>query len=213
MKEQLPDKNIFMMCKALNPNALCELPAGFHMRSCRRDELPLWKAIPFDDPVTADEFEPYMTAFFETTYGGKEDVFFANTLFVCDESDQPVGTCLLWKAYGEFNTIHWLKVLKPFEGLGLGRALLSLIMRDLSPEDYPIYLHTQPESYRAIKLYADFGFELLTDPVIGLRENDLTECLPILKAYMPEKDFLTLKTTQAPASFIECMAQFDTNQF
>ena len=74
------------------------------------------------------------------------------------------------------------------------------------------WLH-QPESYHAIKLYAEFGFELLTDPVIGLMENDVEECLPFLKAHMPGKDFSSLKTTQTPASFIERIAQFDTSQF
>ena len=37
--EEIPDKNIFMMCERLNPGALSELPDGFFVRSCRPDEL------------------------------------------------------------------------------------------------------------------------------------------------------------------------------
>ena len=202
-----------MICKALHRRALSKLSSDFHVRTCRPEELPIWKAMPFDDPDTAHEYEPFMTQFFEMTYGGKEDLFFSKTLFICDHNDIPVATCLLWKAYDEFNTIHWLKVLPGYEGLGIGRALLSLIMKNLSQEEYPVYLHTQPESYRAIKLYSDFGFELLKDDPIGMRSNDLEECLPILEDYMPKEAFLQLRVTHAPKSFLEKMQGFDTNEF
>jgi len=177
------------------------------------DELKIWKAFPFDNSEEVIEYEPFMTHFFETTYGGKEDQFFANTLFICDSSDQPIATCLLWKAYEEFNTIHWMKVLKGYEGLGIGRALLSLLMKDLSQEEYPVYLHTQPGSYRAIKLYADFGFHLLSDAVIGNRVNDLKECLPILQQYMPSDVFGRLMISTAPAYFLESLKGVDTIEF
>lgn len=211
--EELPDKNVFMMCPSLNRFALTELPKGYHIRTCRRDELDLWKAMPFDDAETAEEYHAYMTEFFETTYGGQEDLFFEKTLFVCDEKDKPVATCFLWKAYQLFNTVHWLKVVKGQEGRGLGRALLSILMKNLEPEEYPIYLHTQPESYRAIKLYSDFGFYLLSDKMIGSRPNDLEECLPILEKYMPKKDFQNLKIRKAPKVFLEGLKKFDTIEF
>lgn len=211
--EELPDKNIFMMCPTLNREALTELPAGFYIRSCRREELGIWRGMPFDNPAEVKEYESFMMDFFETTYGGKETLFFTNTLFVCNQQDQPIGTCLLWKAYDAFNTIHWWKVLKDYEGRGIGRALLSTIMRDLEAEEYPIYLHTQPGSYRAIKLYSDFGFHLLSDEIIGTRQNDLVECLPMLEKYMPKKDFQKLKISKAPEYFLNTLQKFDSIQF
>ena len=56
-----------------------------------------------------------------------------------------------------------------------------------------VFLHTQPSSFRAIKLHSDFGFAFLTDPIIGYRKNDLEECLTILKEHMPQKDFEKLQ--------------------
>jgi hypothetical protein len=47
---EIPDLNLFMMCSALNAEALRELPPGFHVRTCRKSELDLWKRFPFDDP-------------------------------------------------------------------------------------------------------------------------------------------------------------------
>lgn len=212
-EEEIPDKNIFMMCERLNPNALAEMPAGYAVRNCRPDELDVWKRMPFDDSATAKEFEGYMTDFFDATYGGKEELFYAKTLFVCDRDDKPVATCFVWKAYGEFNTIQWFKVLKEYEGRGIGRALLSILMRDLKAEDYPIYLHTQPSSFRAIKLYSDFGFALLKGERFGSRKNDLDECLPILEKFMPRKYFRDLKIANAPSKFEKILDKYDTVQF
>lgn len=118
-EEEIPDLNVFMMCEALNYDALSEMPAGYSVRNCRPDELAIWKAMPFDSPESAKEFDGFMTGFFNATYGGKEELFFARTLFVCDSEDKPLATCFVWKAYNEFNTVHWFKVLKEYEGKGI----------------------------------------------------------------------------------------------
>jgi ribosomal protein S18 acetylase RimI-like enzyme len=214
MKEQeIPDKNIFMMCKELNHNSLTQLPASYSIRSCRPDELDIWKMMPFDDANLAKEYEGFMSDYFTTTYGGKEELFFARTLFVCDWQNKPIATCLMWKAYNEFNTIQWFKVLKEYEGQGIGRALLSIIMQELEIHDYPVYLHTQPSSFRAIKLYSDFGFSLLSGNKLGTRKNDLDECLLILENFMPKKYFQKLKIITAPKEFEDTVSKYDTNQF
>ncbi|MGD6780108.1 GNAT family N-acetyltransferase [Sutcliffiella horikoshii] len=211
--EEIPDLNIFMMCSSLNKDALTHLPKGYYVRSMREDELDIWASMPFDDEATAKEYNSFMMEFFKTVYGGNEKLFFTNTLFICDEQDRPVATCLLWKAYNKFQTIHWFKVLKSHEGKGIGRALLSIIMKEVPNNEYPVYLHTQPGSYRAIKLYSDFGFHLLTDKTIGTRQNDLIECLPILEKWMPSADYNNLKTTEAPLNFKESLKSFTTLEF
>ncbi len=214
MKEaEIPDKNIFMMCKALNHNALTKLPTNYSVRSCRSDELGIWKSMPFDDANLAKEYDEFMSDYFTTTYGEQETLFFAKTLFVCNRQDKPIATCLIWKAYDEFNTIQWFKVLKEYEGQGIGRALLSLVMQDLEMRDYPVYLHTQPSSFRAIKLYSDFGFSLLSGDRFGTRKNDLDECMPILKKFMSKEFFQQLRITTAPKEFVDTVDKYNTNQF
>jgi ribosomal protein S18 acetylase RimI-like enzyme len=212
-EEEIPDKDIFMMCEALDRNALTELSANYSVRSCRPDELDVWKAMPFDDVNLAKRYEGFMSDYFATTYGGKEDCFFAGTLFICDRHDNPIATCLIWKAYDQFNTIQWFKVLKKHEGKGIGRALLSIIMQDLKSCDYPVYLHTQPSSFRAIKLYSDFGFSLLSGNKVGIRSNDLDECLPILEQFIPKEYFQKLRITSTPNEFDSAISKYTTNQF
>lgn len=212
-EENIPDKNLFMMCDELNRSALTQLADVYHVRHCRKDELDLWKDMPFDDPVEAKDYRQYMTNFFTRVYAPEGDLFFQTCLFVCDINDKPIGTAFIWKVYNAFNTVHWVKVLKAYEGRGIGRALLSVIMQELKEGDYPVYLHTQPSSYRAIKLYSDFGFKLLTEPIIGNRENHLEECLPILKHFMPRDDFDNLEFAAAPANLLEKLKTVKDNHF
>jgi ribosomal protein S18 acetylase RimI-like enzyme len=213
MKKEMPDKNLFMVCSHLYRNALTELSKEYHIRNCKENELDIWKAMPFDEPETARKNHDFMTEYFNNVYGNKKEKFFNKCMFVCNKNDQPVGTCFLWKAYEKINTIHWFKIIREYEGQGIGRALLSTIMKNTTEEDYPIYLHTQPSSYRAIKLYSDFGFKLINDPIIGIRKNDLTECLPLLKENMPEKDYTKLKITKAPKEFLEIVNKSVINEF
>ncbi|SEN97774.1 GNAT family N-acetyltransferase [Paenibacillus sp. OV219] len=209
----IPSFDLFMMCSSLIPSAIQEVPQGFHVRTCRKDELDVWKTIHFDDPETARNYGEFMTNYFHDVYAQEGELFFDKCLFICNDEDAPVGTCFIWKAYGQINTLHWLKVLKSSEGKGLGRALISEVMKELGEEDYPVYLHTHPSSYRAIKLYSDFGFALLSDPVIGSRKNDLEESLPILQDHMPAEDYKNLQICQAPEEFLEAVRSSAINQF
>lgn len=192
MREEIPYKNLFMMCRRLDRSALSTLPPGFHFRLCRPDELEQWKDMQLVG--TGDTPRSYLDDYYAKWYAPKGNLFFRRCTFICNERDLPVGSAFLWKQYDLYTTLHWLKVLPAYEGRGLGRALLSHLLRDLPPEEYPVYLHTQPSSYRAIKLYSDFGFALLSEPaVIDGRANEVEEALPILQRLMPERDYRRLR--------------------
>ena len=203
--------NLFMCCKTLNKNALCEIPEGFTVRPCRKEELDIWYGFPFDHEP--EKYRDYMQQYFKDVYQPREAEFFQKCLFLCDQNDTPVGTCFAWKAYGNVTTIHWYKIRKEYEGHGLGRALLSAVMKDIPAEDYPVYLHTQPGGYRAIKLYTDFGFGLLTDRQVGFRENELNIGLPYLREKMPETDFARLRFETAPEDFLQAVKSSPISQF
>ena len=198
----------------LNEKALSNLPQGFHIRTCKPNELSIWKEFPFDNERDKKEYYEYMSNYFNDVYGSNLDEFYNRCLFVCDDiTDKPVATCFIWKAYDKINTIHWFKTLKEYEGKGLGRALLSYIMSSLNDEDYPIFLHTQPSSFRAIGLYSNFGFKIVTNKTIGYRENNYEECLPILKQFMTKDSFNNLQFTEAPLIFDESAKSSKVSQF
>lgn len=212
-EEEIPDYNLFMMCEKENETAFSKLHTDYHFRMCRPEEIELWKAFPFDSEKVPAEYEAFMSEFVKDVYGKNMDLFFRNTIFICDKKDRPVATCSRWKAYGKINSIHWLKTLKSYEGKGLGRAVLSEVMKQFNKEDYPIYIHTQPGSFKAVKLYSDFGFQLLRGGRLGTRTNDLEKCLPILKEFIPQMDFQRIMIRDTPDSLIEELKNETTIQF
>jgi GNAT superfamily N-acetyltransferase len=214
MLEQIPDPpHIFMLCEQVNGAAYREMPEDYRIRHCRPDELHIWKAMPFDDEETASQYIGFMDSFFNAVYAPKGDLFFEKCLFAVDDNDAPVGTCFSWKAYDAVTTMGWYKTKKEYEGKGIGRALLTKVIRDLSPYDLPMLLHTHPTCNRAVKLYSDFGFKLLTDARVGNRDNHLEYCLPLLRSIMPKKDFDNLKFTTATRPLLDFLADQTLDEF
>ena len=185
--ETIGDYNLFMACEKPDSNAFRELPPGYSIRPCGRDELDLWA-----NTAVEKQYVPYVLDYYKRVYAKNEDEFFRRCLLIWDESGGPAGTCLTWPAYRRVNTIGWFRVLPEHEGRGLGWALLTEILRET---DMPIYLHTQPTSVCAIKLYSDMGFRFVTCPDIGRRKNDLDLGLPVLRRVMDGADYERLGFT------------------
>jgi len=102
------EKNLFMMCEKLNSYAISDIPIGFHIRNCQKNELNVWKSMPFDKSKLAKQDYDFMTQFYDSVYAKKEDLFFQKCLFVCDNNNKPIGTCFAWKSYEKITTIHWV---------------------------------------------------------------------------------------------------------
>ena len=213
MDTEIPDLNLFMMCNTLCPSACSPLPSGYSFRLCKRKELEKWKALHIDDPEQYDVYDAILSNYIERVYAPKGNEFYQKCVFVCDAKGRPVGTCFIWKAYNLFYAVHWLKVMPQYEGKGLGRAILSFVLESLPAKDYPVFLHTHPSSYRAIKLYSDFGFKFLTDEVTGYRKNDLVESMFILKERLPTRDYQNLKITSAPQFFLDAALSSAMEEF
>lgn len=213
MEGKIPDGNLFMACRQLEGAAFSALPEGYSLRPPRREELPLWMDIHFDSPEEARANRPYMERYYAQVYAPQGDLFFRQCRFLCAPDGEVAGTCFVWKAYGRVSTVHWFKVKREHEGRGLGRALLSAVLAPLGEEDLPVCLHTQPGSFRAIKLYSDFGFRLLTDPAIGSRRNDLEESLPFLQEVMPPEAFRRLQFAEAPPVLLQAAASSPASEF
>ena len=197
--------NLFMQCDLIRSSAISELPTGYSFRLCRNDELEVWKRV-----IVHEQYIDYVTDYYNKVYSAYEDEFFRRCLFVCDADDKPIGSCLLWRSYGLINTVGWFAVLPNHEGKGIGRALISEILKGA---ELPVYLHTQPTSARAIKLYSDFGFKLIDDVKIGLRENDLAKSLPYLQKVLPSHDYDNLQSVRAHEELLRAALSSETAEF
>ena len=190
------DRHLFMRCNAIDISPFGELPEGYHLRTCRPEELDIWYGFPFDTPEDAEKYRSFMQTYFQEVYAGQEERFFAACLFVCDAQDVPVATGFLWKRDGH-TTVEWIKTKLHAEGQGIGRALLTAILRQASAQDMPIYLHTHAGCNRAVHLYTQFGFEVLTQPmIIADRPNEWQQALEYLRQVMPEEMYRQLRFTK-----------------
>jgi len=187
--ERIGQMHLFMRCDTANAAAFCDLPVGYSFRTCRPDELEIWT-----QTATDPRYAKYALEFYDRVYAGHADEFFRRCLFVCDENDKPIATSGIMRSCGCISTVGWTRVIPAHEGKGIGRALLTRLMQSA---DFPVYLHTQPTSVRAIKLYSDFGFKLISGEVVGHRQNDLCVSLPILKKMMRDADFAALRFVDA----------------
>jgi len=205
MFENLGNYNIFMQCDTPNDGAFSRLPDGYLFRFCRRNELEIWKRI-----LVREQYIDNVTAYYNRVYAPHEDDFFRRCIFVCDKNDTPIASTFIWRSYGIINTVGWLGVMPEHEGKGLGRAIISEVLRTTA---FPVYLHTQPTSARAIKLYSDFGFKLITSPMPGNRKNDLEGSLPYIKKVLPEKDYNKLQFTIANPELIAAILTSEMAEF
>lgn len=186
--ESIGGYNLFMACDKPNLDAFRELPKGYSVTRCGPDEVDIWA-----NTAVERQYAPYVKDYYRRVYAKNQEEFFRRCLLLWDESGRCAGTCLTWPAYGSVNTLGWFRVLPEYEGRGLGRALLTEI---LGAAEMPIYLHTQPTSVCAVKLYSDFGFRFITGPMIGHRKNDLDLSLPCLRRVMAGADYARLGFTE-----------------
>lgn len=212
-ERDIPDLNLFMMCEKPNTPAYSDAPVGYHIRTLREDELDFWYSVHFDGETgDISHHIAYMKDYFRRVYAPRKEEFFVRCLVICGEEDLPLGTCFAWRVYDAYWTIHWFKVYKHCEGKGLGRALLSAVMKTVPADGYPVYLHTQPSSYRAIGLYTDLGFSLLTDSAVGHRDNHLSEATPYLAHFMGLR-YDRLRFAQSDGALHRAALSVEDNRF
>ena len=74
-EEEIPDHNIFMMCKWVNKHVFTDLNTDYYFRNCRPDDLELWKGFPFDSDTVPVEYEGFMNQIISDAYGANMDTF------------------------------------------------------------------------------------------------------------------------------------------
>ncbi len=141
--------------KGSTPEILPRVPYG--LRAYREGDELAW----CDIETTAGEFEraeEAMARGFKPYFKPDKDLLAERMFFIVDENDVPVATTTAWFD-GKTALLHWVAVHGDHQGKGLARPVISAAMRAMERMGYEYaLLHTQPESWVAIKLYLEFGF-------------------------------------------------------
>lgn len=101
---------------------------------------------------------------FEKEFGPFREELPGRMLFIRDPDGSAAGTATLWRGGHlgeELPRIHWVAVRPDRQRRGLAKALMTGVMDAYGAlgRRKPVYLTTQTWSWKAVRLYAAFGFE------------------------------------------------------
>ncbi|HHX39942.1 MAG TPA: GNAT family N-acetyltransferase [Armatimonadetes bacterium] len=141
------------------------LPAGYRIRRFRRGEEPHWAEV----ESAAGEFahpERALARFLEE-FGGALPEMEERCFFLETDAGRVIGTATAWHHPGfhgaRYGRLHWVAIHPEFQGRKLAKPLVGAAMRRLAELHRRAYLTTQTTSWKAVKIYLDFGFEPLAE--------------------------------------------------
>ena len=171
-----------------------ELPEGFSIVSWQPGYEKEWANLEYaaGDFGSAAEAEEYFTGTYLRDPGRFPDI-----LFVMNRDREIVGSCIAWqdpRGTAGISSLHWLVVHERYQGLGLGRALAVAVMNIFAERGaLPVYIHTQPWSWKAILLYCSLGFRLQKTDTFSHYENEYGKAMAELTKLLTEEQAAMLR--------------------
>ena len=173
----IPFYNTIMKCSDYQKQNVI-LPDGFSIGFYKCGYEKEWAQLEYaiGDFGSVKEAEKY---FIETYLHNPE--LFPSILFALNKADDIVGSCIAWKdMQGNkcVSSLHWLVVDERYQGIGLGKALSTAVMNIYAEHgELPVYIHTQPWSWKAILLYRSLGFKLQKTDTFSHYENEYEKAM------------------------------------
>ena len=167
------------------------LPDGFTADGYREGDMRAWAEM----EVQAGDFKTLEAAekCFAERYLTEPELLRDSMVMIRDPAGQGVSCCIAWhhlRKGASIPSLEWLVTREGYEGRGLARATAALIVRKFAERGvFPVYLHTQPWSYKAIWLYHEFGFRLALNDTFHVFENQVRQALPVLETLMPKDKY------------------------
>ena len=171
-----------------------ELPDGFSIVPYQSGYEKEWAKLEYaiGDFVSVAEAKKY----FVETYLKKTELI-PNILFVINMENKIIGSCIAWqdmKGINSVSSLHWLVVDEQYQGIGLGRALGTAVMNLYTKrQGLPVYIHTQPWSWKAILLYISLGFRLQKTDTFSHYENEYEKAMIELRKIVTAEQFELLQ--------------------
>ena len=134
------------------------LPSGYSFRTYQPGDDGSWAQIEH----SAGEFKNIDAAHqhFSDEFGNQIPEMKYRCIFLLHK-DVPVGTATAW--YGQFQhnlcgRLHWVAIIPRFQGKNLAKPLVARALSTMAAHHTKAYLTSQTTSFKAVKIYLDFGF-------------------------------------------------------
>ena len=189
----IPFYNTIMKCSDYRHSDV-ELPDGFSIVSYRDGYEKEWAKLEyaigdFGSPAEAEEY-----------FVGKylqDPALFPWILFALNKDHDVVGSCIAWqdmRGGHSVSSLHWLVVDERYRGIGLGKALATAVMNIYAGRRaLPVYIHTQPWSWKAIFLYLSLGFKLQKTDTFSHYKNEYEKAMTELGKVVRKDQFELLR--------------------
>ena len=96
------------------------------------------------------------------------------------------------------SSLHWLVVQERYQSIGLGRALGIAVMNIYAERGaLPVYIHTQPWSWKAVLLYLSLGFRIQKTDTFSHYENEYGKAMAELRKIVSREQYeLLLRSSE-----------------
>ena len=191
----LPCCSLILRCDRILPMEI-KLPAGYGIRAYQPGDEAAWAVLHTQTGDFASTEEA--ASYFMDKYGAD----LSRVLFALSPEGEVIGTVAAWtddRAGEPVRSLHWLAVAEDHQRQGIGKALTQTALRLLRREDNaaPVYLHTQPWSWKAVLLYVKLGFKLQRKDAFGSYTNDYDQAMAALQPLLDEKQFALLESNSS----------------
>ena len=189
----IPYYNLILKCTKICTTPV-SLPEGYSFKMYDVGDEKNWAKLEYEigDFSSVEEAEIY----FKANYSNQIDELKKRCVFVVDAYGDVVGSCIAWHDLNGNNTVaslHWLVVSIEHQGKHIGLALCQKVM-DIFNEcgETPVYIHTQPWSYKAILIYIKLGFKIQETDTFSHYENQYEQAIKTLENILTKKQILIL---------------------
>lgn len=183
----IPYYNLILKC-----NNICTIPVllpdGYSFKMYNEGNEKYWANLEYEigDFSSVEEAETY----FKANYCNQIDELKKRCVFVVDDKGDVVGSCIAWHDLKDNVTVaslHWLVVSPKHQGKHIGLALCQKVMEIFKDfGETPVYIHTQPWSYKAVLLYIKLGFKIQKTDTFSHYENQYNKALETLKTILTD---------------------------
>lgn len=187
LDRSIPYYNIIMKKNTPTTFDTPALPQKFELHAYRPGVAQQWAELEYEigDFPSVQEASAYLAK----TYLSRSDLLARRGIFVSDKkSGCLVGACIAWfddQNGTPVSSLHWLITKEAYQGRGIGSTLIAAALNIYEKEGaFPVYLHTQPWSYQAVRLYHKFGFRLMKQESFAGYENQYALAVPVLARYI-----------------------------
>ncbi|MBQ7102407.1 MAG: GNAT family N-acetyltransferase [Clostridia bacterium] len=191
----IPYSNIIMRCDKYDFTPTM-LPDGFCFKMYDDGDEKHWAKLEYEigDFSSFEKAEEY----FKSNYCTHIDELKKRCVFVVNSNGEVVGSCIAWHDFKGNDTVaslHWLVVSPKFQGKHIGLSLCKKILELFNDfGEMPVYLHTQPWSYKAVLLYIKLGFKIQKSDTFSCYENQYEQAVNTLENVLTEEQFLKLNS-------------------